>query len=166
VTALQYSASALNDEYDDNGDLAYHNPTLPAPLPYTPNNEPQLYTDLNHLHRDFENRIPDAITYMHNLMDYSDECEREEWERVEQETTGYTQAHTHPPSTEPPPPTMLHNPNTAYPTLPTYLAYLEDESDSNTYDEEFGMDTNIYEPWEFGDRPSKAPHYWNEPDLL
>jgi hypothetical protein len=32
--------------------------------------------------------------------------------------------------------------------------------------EEFGMDTETPEPWEFGDTPSKPPFYWNEKDLI
>ena len=31
---------------------------------------------------------------------------------------------------------------------------------------EYGIQAKEYEPWEFGDPPSKTPHYCNEPDLV
>jgi hypothetical protein len=50
-------------------------------------------------------------------------------------------------------PKHRHTHTKIYTTLPTSLAYLKDECKGtyNTYNEEFGMDTNIYKPWELGD---------------
>jgi hypothetical protein len=63
--------TALNDECNDDGNLAYHPPT---PLSFTS-------TYLNTLHHDYDNGVPSAVTYMQQLQKYNREClyEQGEW---------------------------------------------------------------------------------------
>jgi hypothetical protein len=63
------------------------------------------------------------------------------------------QGHTPTPTTKP-------FPSVTYEDYNTPPDYLED-----TY-KEYGMTTEVYEPWEFEDQLSKAPSYYGEPDIL
>jgi hypothetical protein len=75
VTALQHRTSALNDECNNDGNLAYHHP---EPLSSTS-------TYLNTLRRDYDNGVPSAVTYMQQLQKYNKEClyEQGEWKADE-----------------------------------------------------------------------------------
>jgi hypothetical protein len=75
VTALQHRTSALNDECNDDGNLAYHHP---EPLSSTS-------TYLNTLRHDYDNGVPSAVTYMQQLQKYNKEClyEQGEWKADE-----------------------------------------------------------------------------------
>jgi hypothetical protein len=72
MTVLKYAQDTLGLAHVDSNARADNDTVEPT----------STYTNLDILGRDFENGIPDAITYMHGLMDYSDECEHEdrEWE--------------------------------------------------------------------------------------
>jgi hypothetical protein len=65
---------------------------------------PPTYTDLDALRRDYDNGVPDAITYMQGLQAYSDECLREIMEEERQEEVRYTLEH---PPSPPPNPTAI-----------------------------------------------------------
>ena len=67
---------------------------------------PPTYTDLDTLRRDYDNGIPEAITYMKGLREYSDECLREVREEEMIEEAKYALEH---PSSPPPKPAAIDN---------------------------------------------------------
>jgi hypothetical protein len=104
VTASGHHAYASNNGYGNEHESAdANNGTAKHPTDHT---TPPIYTNLDTLRRDYNDGVPEAITYMRGLQEYSDECLHGVMEEEKQEEAKYTLEH---PSSPPPKPTAIDN---------------------------------------------------------